>query len=437
MAKINIKRDPIYTQEGAIAKHINPSQQLRRSVMACMLWENEFYEDGQSITSRISDACQKVKPEELAALAIEARTHFKLRHVPLLLARELARGKTRGTLVGKTIASVIQRADELTEFLAIYWKDGRCPLSAQVKRGLQNAFRKFNGYQLAKYNRDGKIKLRDVLFLCHAKPKNEEQAQIWKQLIAGTLTAPDTWEVALSGGADKKITFERLLSEKKLGYLALLRNLRNMRNAGVGESLIFASLHEGAKNSKALPFRFIAAARAVPQWEPEIDKAMLQAMNGIERISGKTVILVDNSGSMDASLSAKSDLMRRDAAYAVAILTAGVCEKTRVFAFSDSLAEVPPRQGMALADALKNATEHSSTYLGEAVHAMNKIEYDRLVVITDEQSHDRVPDPVGRGYMINVASNKNGVGYGKWIHIDGFSEAVIDYIREFEKACQP
>jgi len=103
-----------------------------------------------------------------------------------------------------------------------------------------------------------------------------------------------------------------------------------MRNAGVGESLIFASLHEGAKNSKALPFRFIAAARAVPQWEPEIDKAMLQAMNGIERISGKTVILVDNSGSMDASLSAKSDLMRRDAAYAVAILTAGVCEKTKL-----------------------------------------------------------------------------------------------------------
>lgn len=433
MAKINVKRNPIYTHEGAIAQHINPLQQLRRSVMACMLWEDEFYEDGQSIADRITEFSGKVKLEELATLAIEARTKFKLRHVPLLLVRNLAR-TGKGKIVGKTIAEVIQRADELTEFMAIYWKDGRCPLSAQVKRGLQNAFRKFNAYQLAKYNRDGVIKLRDVLFLCHAKPKDPAQAGTWKQLVGGTLLAPDTWEVALSGGANKKETFERLLKEKKLGYLALLRNLRNMQESGVDESLVFDALQFGAANSKALPFRFIAAARAVPQWEPEIDKAMALAMDGIERLTGRTIILVDNSGSMDNRMSAKSDLRRADAAYALAILTAGICDKTRVFAFSNDVVEVPPRQGMALADALNRATPHGNTELGRAITIVDQLGYDRLIVITDEQSHDSVPAPSGRGYMINVASNKNGVGYGRWIHIDGFSESVIDYIREAEKA---
>jgi hypothetical protein len=58
---------------------------------------------------------------------------------------------------------------------------------------------------------------------------------------------------------------------------------------------------------------------------------------------------------------------------------------------------------------------------------------DRLIVITDEQSHDRVPVPKhGRGYVVNVASYRNGVGYGAWTHIDGWSEAIIEYIRSVE-----
>jgi hypothetical protein len=74
---------------------------------------------------------------------------------------------------------------------------------------------------------------------------------------------------------------------------------------------------------------------------------------------------------------------------------------------------------------------HSGTYLGAALASVRE-PYDRIIVITDEQSHDRVAAPRGKGYMINVASARNGVGYGSWTHIDGFSEAVIDYIREFE-----
>jgi hypothetical protein len=90
---------------------------------------------------------------------------------------------------------------------------------------------------------------------------------------------------------------------------------------------------------------------------------------------------------------------------------------------------------MALRDALDQSQPHGGTNLGASltqVEAAVREGYDQLIVITDEQSHDRVPAPKGNGYVINVASARNGVGYGEWTHIDGWSEAVIDYISEFE-----
>jgi len=108
-----------------------------------------------------------------------------------------------------------------------------------------------------------------------------------------------------------------------------------------------------------------------------------------------------------------------------------------VFSFSDKLVDVPARRGFALRDAIDRSQPHSSTQLGQAVTELNeKRGYDRLIVITDEQSHDRVPAPAGRGYVINVASYKNGVGYGKWTHIDGWSESVVEYIRELERTAE-
>ena len=186
------------THEGAPAAIITPELALRRSVFACMLWENEFYESGVSIAGRIRELVPKVAAEKVAALAAEARTAMKLRHAPLLLVREMARHATHRGLVAETLVRVIQRADELAEFVAIYWADGRRPLSAQVKKGLAAAFVRFDEYSLAKYDRAGAVRLRDVLFLSHAKPMTSDQALVWRRLIAGELATPDTWEVALS-----------------------------------------------------------------------------------------------------------------------------------------------------------------------------------------------------------------------------------------------
>ena len=435
MARLNMLKIPFpwgaHTHEGAPARNILTELQLRRSVLACLLWEEQFYEDGVEIAGRIQSLVPKVKVEAVAALAIEARGKMKLRHVPLLLVREMARLATHREFVSQTLEQVIQRADELAEFVAIYWKDGKVPLSAQAKKGLAKAFRKFDEYQLAKYDRSGPIRLRDVLFLCHAKPRDAEQAALWKRLIEGELKIPDTWEVALSSGAEKRDAWERLLRERKLGALALLRNLRNMKLAGVEESLVFDGL-ENMNTARVLPFRFLAAARYVPQWEESIERAMLSSLANQEKLPGRTVLLVDVSGSMVSALSRRSEMMRTDAAYGLAILLREICEKAIVFTFSNELAEVPPRRGFALRDAMDSSQMHGGTYLGKALEKIRE-KYDRIIVITDEQAHDRVPGPRGRGYVINVASNKNGVGYGAWTHIDGWSEAVVEYIRSLEQ----
>jgi 60 kDa SS-A/Ro ribonucleoprotein len=434
MAKLNIFKIPwgARTHEGAPARNISAELQLRRSVLACLLWEDQFYEEGVEIAGRIASLVPKVKPEVVAALAIEARGKMKLRHAPLLLVREMARQKEHRALVRKTLAQVIQRADELAEFVAIYWKDGKVPLSAQVKKGLAEAFRKFDEYHLAKYDRSGPIRLRDVLFLCHAKPRDAEQAALWKRLIEGELQTPDTWEVALSSGGEKREAWERLLRERKLGALALLRNLRNMKQAGVDEELVLAGL-ESLNTTRVLPFRFLAAARHVPEWEEPLERAMLSALGEREKLPGRTVLLVDVSGSMTYALSHQSEMLRTDAAYGLAILLREVCEKVSVYTFSNDLVEVPPRHGFALRDALDASQSHNATYLGKALEKIQE-KYDRIIVITDEQAHDRVAGPRGLGYAINVASFKNGVGYGAWTHIDGWSEVVVDYIRAMERA---
>lgn len=443
------KKPTIYTYEGAVAKHITPIQQLRRLVLACMLWENQFYISGVDSAKAITDAVDAVLKtkngaREVAELAVEVRSEGKLRHAPLYLTLALVRnGKEKTKLaaecravIADTLARVIQRPDELSEFISMYWTPSKQPLTNQMRKGLASAFQKFNDYSLSKYaNREGKVALRDVLFLCHARPKDYEQAQLWKKLAEKTLVAPDTWEANLSAGADKRATFSRLLEEKKLGALAVLRNLRNMQQSGVPDSMIRKALTE-MSTERVLPFRFISAAKYAPQLEPELEAAMFRSLASSEKLPGKTVLLVDNSGSMyGTSVSSKSEIDRSDAACALAMLVREVCENSAVIVFSDTTKLIAPRRGFALRELIKSATSHGGTDTRLGKLEADRQGYDRLIIFTDEQSHTSItpPLPGTRGYVINVAAYQNGVGYGQWNHIDGFSESAIDFIQEYER----
>ena len=439
--RTNVRTLPtaVYTHEGARAKNINAAQQLSRSVMACMLFENTFYESGEEIAERIQNLVKQVEPEVVSAIAIEAREKMNLRHVPLLLVTAMAKLPTHRHVVAQTAARVIQRADELAEVFAIYTK-GRTgtkklnKISNQLRKGVATAFTKFNEYSLAKYNQDNDIKLRDVMFAVHPRPLNAEQGEVWKRLAQNELATPDTWEVALSATKDKKAEWERLLSENKLGAMALIRNLRNMTQAGVSENLVRSALLS-MKTERVLPFRFVGAANHAPQWEPELETAMLQNLAEMPKLPGKTAIVVDNSGSMSSTVSGKSELSRIDAACALAILVREVCERAVVIGFGSTAAVIPARKGFALRDAIK-AGPGGGTNTNTALTLARQQGYDRIIVITDEQSHQAVSGPLtgAKGYFINVASNKNGIGYGAYTHIDGWSEAVLQYVQAAEQA---
>lgn len=219
MARTNIKprAAKVFTHEGAPAVGgLKPIEQLKRSVLATFLWEGQFYEDGQSIADRIYETALKCNPEDVALLAVTARKVHNLRHAPLLLLKALCKtGAGKPGLVSGAIEQTISRADELSEFVAIYMGGKRQPLSGQAKKGLAAAFRKFNEYSLAKYDRAGAYRLRDVLFMSHAKPKDDEQKALWERLINNELKVPDTWEVIVSGAKgdelSKKEAWEKVI----------------------------------------------------------------------------------------------------------------------------------------------------------------------------------------------------------------------------------
>ncbi len=433
MATINkIVRE--FTHEGAPASRIDLVSQLERSVMSCLLWENTFYESGVSIVERITDLVSKVPAHETARIAVQAKEDMRLRHVPLLLARELARTKEGKAQLKNVLPKLITRPDDITEFLALYWKDGKKPLAKQVKLLLGDAFRRFDEYQLQKYNGGQKsVKLRDAMKILRPKPIGDDQATLWGKLIKDKLTTPDTWEVAISATKEKKAEWTRLLEEKKLGGFAMLRNIRNMREAGVDDGLIMDGI-TAINAGKLLPINFISAGKHNPQFEPTIESKFLECFAQKEKIAGKTIILVDVSGSMSDKLSGRSELSRMDVACSLAMIGRELFNDVAILTFSNQLVQVPARHGFALRDSILNSQQHGGTELAQAIlSTMNQCE--RLIVITDEQANSRIPDH--KGYMINVASNKNGVGYGNWLHIDGWSDAVLDYIIAYEKMNNP
>lgn len=451
MSSVNKKAkvEQTVTHGGATTTVVNSKEQLMRSVMSCMLWEDTFYENGVSIAERIESLVPNVKPEDVYNIAVNAREKSKLRHAPLLLARVMSRLNTHKHLVSDLLSKIIKRPDELTEFLAIYWKDKKQPLSNQVKKGLASAFVKFDEHSLAKYNRDNAVKLRDVLFLVHPKPDSQEKQEIWNRLVAKQLKTPDTWEVEISAKGNNRESWERLLREKKLGALALIRNLRNMGEVGVDANLIREALNS-ANFSDVLPFRFVAAAKAAPRYESDIDTVFLKTTRQKEKLPGKTVFIIDVSGSMyGGAISAMSDMNRALAAASLGAIGRECCEEVAVYATAGNdytqihqTELVPNRHGIALVDAIYGMREPlggGGIFLNQVCNFIKENEKtaDRTIVITDEQDCSGSNDsplkarPLGKGYIINVNTYEygNGIAYNNgWTHINGWSEAVLDYI---------
>ena len=425
--------EKLYTHEGGPAQSGSHQDQLRRAVTSCLLWEDSFYESGVDIAQRIHELANYCSGHFVLSLAHEVKTQHKLRHAPMwLMLSVLPRKDVTGEAKAKMVESLVTRADDLAEFVAMYWKDGKKPLPASLKRGLAAAFEKFDEYQFAKYNSPGAVRLRDVMFLVHPNP-GKGRKKIYKRIANDTLKTPDTWEVSLSGGGDKTETFTRLLQEDRLGYLAALRNLRNMD--GVDRTMVEKRLLSKKGRGNILPFQFISAAMAAPRYEAVIDEAMLSCLSEMDRFPGRTAILVDTSGSMHSPVSERSVIQAIDAAAGMAIMVRELCDDVRVYAWGTDCKETPARRGMALRDALHRTDVGHGTNSGHAVrHAQKDGPWDRMILVTDMQFHDKLgsDDHIKHKYVVNVRGYRNGVGYGNWNWIDGFSAQTMRYMQAIE-----
>jgi len=449
MASVNTpnkKRATKFTHEGARATHgLSKASELQRTVSACLLWEDSFYEDGVSIADRIKTLVHATPIDVVGQMAVDLRDKHGIRHAPLLMVREMLRHpqlEMQPTLVQNTVSEVCVRPDDMCELLALYWgsNDGKRALSAQLKKGLADAFCRYNEYQLAKWNRTKKeVTLKDILRIVHPKAPSKHFGEMWGRLAKDELATPNTWETRLSAGEDKKEVFTDLLKTEKLGGLALLRNLRNMVDSNVDRSLVKQAL-KTHPFTRVLPFRFIAAAAAAPGYTPELSDALVRAAETLPKLDGLTHVVIDNSGSMGCGLSQRSDLRRVDAAIGMGILCANVCEDVRIWLFSNDCTEVAAHKNLALFDVQKQHPM-GGTDLERAVHTVfnesGNAGGERLIVITDEQTwtNPTHQNRFMKSYLINIATFKHGVGYpsdGWSAHVDGFSERILAYISSLE-----
>lgn len=446
---------------GNIAAKQSNENTLRRLVLSNMLWEDIAYVnhqhitfvDGLSVTDQIISIIPLCDGKTVADIAVESRMNQKLRHIPLFLAAEMCKHEHTRKYVADVLDTVITRADMITDFIAIYWRDGKCPLCRQAIKGLSRAFHHFDEYQFAKYDRNTPIKLRDAMFLVHPKPQSDEETELFKRIANRTMATPDTWEVALSSGADKRETFTRLIDEHKLGAMAMMRNLRNMCDVGVDSQTIINGIRN-ANGSMLLPLDYYKAYVNSPdEYRDVIDEKMVSSYGKLPKLPGHTLFILDVSGSMRMKLSSKSQFTRMDAAYAMAILAANQCEKCTFVAtagndwsreHSTSIVEVKEK-GFANTSLFN---EYYKELGGGGIFTRQCLEWcaeqlegqqiDRIIVFSDSQDCDIVnvkPSPFGtHNYICDVSSNIHGVNYkGVWdAEITGFSDHFITYIAALE-----
>ena len=335
----------IANYENAIAFPLTAEYELYTAVVTTSL-NATFYEKDTARLERIKALIQNSNPVFVAKLAVYARNEMHMRSVPLVLVVELAKIYSGDSLISKMIVSVIQRTDEITELLAYYQmandRNGVKKLnrlSKQIQKGLAVSFNKFDEYQFAKYDRDGAVKLKDALFLIHPKAKDEAQQKLFYKIANDTLQTPYTWETELSklgqlkyaNEAEKQKAstqkWEDLIESNKIGYMALMRNLRNILEANVSGFHVmkvcdYLSNEKAVISSKQLPFRFLAAYRELKELKLKYTSMVLDALEDAVMISAKNikgfdvntsvVVACDVSGSMQKSISPRSKVMLYD-----------------------------------------------------------------------------------------------------------------------------
>lgn len=342
MAKFN-QANTIKTlnHSGHMAYAMSNKEQLMTAVLATMFGEPKYY--GSTANDIVALATKLCRNDAafVSNLAIYVRREFNLRSVSHVLACVIAREASAFTR--QTIRGIVIRPDDITEIMACYASMYGKPFPNAMKRQIAEVIQNFDEYQLAKYNGGNKeFKLRDVLRITHPVPRNAEVETLFHKLLNDELETPYTWETELSAHGNTREVWDALIASGKVGYMALLRNLRSIIRCGADLEPVLAILTdpERVKQSRQLPFRFFSAYRTLEQdhlMTPEIHRALERAVytaaDNMEQIPGRTLIAVDVSGSMGARISEKSDVRCCDIAALMGALASRICEDATVCYF--------------------------------------------------------------------------------------------------------
>lgn len=445
------------TYEGAPGFARDARSELFLLAVSNMVSEGTFYESGRERDSRYAALVRTLAvedPDWAAAFLGWLRGEGNMRSASIVGAAEFAKGRLDATAHGysrQVVDAACQRADEPGELLA-YWTAtyGRA-VPKPVKRGVADAVARLYGERsLLKYDSDAHgFRFGDVLELTHASPRAEWQGALFAHAIdrrhgrgeeaPGGLSvlreratlmaipavarrallrssdAPEvlyaagmTWE-SLAGwlqGPMDAVAWQAVIPS--MGYMALLRNLRNFDEAGVPDDVaqaIAAKLSdpEQVAKSRQLPMRFLSAYRAAPslRWAYPLEQAMGHSLANIPQVAGRTLILVDTSSSMHDVFSKDGTLMRWDAAALFGIALGSRCATADVVSFSSAQRYMgdppgartlvfPLRGGESILRSVER-WESGGYFLGggtDTEGALRKhfVGHDRVVILTDEQA---------------------------------------------------
>lgn len=480
-------------RSGNVAYRMEDREKLVTAVLTSFIAEEKFYGSTDTLIRGTAERVAESDPEFLAKLAGYARNVFNMRSVSHFLTSivaEHAKAYTR-----KVINNVVVRPDDMLEIFACYKnlygmgnrtkiKNGRdykiTTYPNALKRGMADVLSKFNEFQIAKYSGGSKeFKFRDILNIVHPCPKDDEQQKLFSAIVTDTLKVPYTWETQLSARGNTKEVWNELLSSHKVGYMALLRNLRNILKSGadrdkVLEMLGFLSDSENVRKSKQLPFRFLSAYLASKDFYSQncdhvevkfkevashLEKALQSSIENLPRIQGRTLIAVDQSGSMDSRISDNSDMTCFQIASLLGMLASSICEDATVVYF-DCASEYmsPARKGYEVKrfgkydSILKTVSDIEAEGGGTDMslpmkYALEDADYaarpfDRVIYFSDnecnrcEHTIQTFVDKYRRLYNPNLwvyAVDMQGYGTQQFIGqkfnlIAGWSEKVLDFI---------
>lgn len=362
------------------------------SFMATTFVKDNFYRSEDETTQKIEKLFNEYPNKEfIAKCAVHVRTKFGMRSISHIVAALVAKNVKKQEWTKHFFSQVFIRPDDITETLSYYLSKYKKPVPNSLKKGIALALKKFDNYQLAKYKQEDKnVKMVDVLNLVHPVPVISN-SQGMDLLINNKLKNTQTWESMLSAAGsdeDKKAqVWLKLITEKKLGYFALLRNLVNINNQAKGivpKALEQLTDKEAIKHSLVLPFRYYTAYKT---FENRVDggQTILQAINQAAEISmdnvpdfsGQTLVVIDQSGSM------AGDNIQRASLFGAILCKKLACD---VIGFSDEAHYI----GYNPKDSVMTITEKfmKANYGGTNFHAPFKLankKYDRIIILSDMQ----------------------------------------------------